>query len=97
MEWTLDFGALALLVAGTLLGFKVRQRRFNRTNAFGVERFPSFGEKVRARSIEYFITGTSIALLVTGTIMLSSNHIDSWGWMVMVPVCLFMLYLLLGT
>jgi len=32
----------------------------------------------------------------TGTITLAWNHMDSWGWIVMAPVALLMLYLLLG-
>ena len=35
-------------------------------------------------------------LLAAGTITLASTHMDSWGWVIMAPVVLFMLYLLLG-
>jgi hypothetical protein len=39
----------------------------------------------------------SLVLLRVGTIALANNHIDSWGWIVMLPVSVVMLYLLLGT
>jgi len=35
-------------------------------------------------------------MLSAGTIALASNHMDAWGWIIMAPVVLFMLYLLLG-
>ena len=31
-----------------------------------------------------------------GTILLAVNHLDTWGWLVMAPASLFMLYLLIG-
>ena len=96
MEWTGDLVGVLLLVAGAALLFKSKQRRFKRTNEFGVERFPNFLEKLRGRSSDYVLVGGSIASLAIGTIMLASNHVDSWGWVVMAPVCVFMLYLLLG-
>ena len=43
-----------------------------------------------------FMSG-SLVLLRVGTIALANNHIDSWGWIVMLPVSVVMLYLLLGT
>lgn len=33
---------------------------------------------------------------VAPTIGLASNHVDSWGWIVMGPVVVVMVYLLLG-
>jgi hypothetical protein len=38
-----------------------------------------------------------MVFLTAGTIALANNHIDSWGWIVMLPVSVVMLYLLLGT
>jgi hypothetical protein len=96
MNWMSDaFGAL-LLVAGLAIGLAAKKRRFDRTNAFGMERFPTFGAKLRIRSGDYVLKGAAIASLSIGTLLLSANHIDTWGWIVMAPVCLFILYLLLG-
>jgi hypothetical protein len=35
-------------------------------------------------------------MFAAGTITLASGHMDSWGWIVMAPVGLLLLYLLLG-
>ena len=97
MNLIYDFVGLLLLGAGITLGITASKRRFDRTNRFGIERFPTFGAKLRSRSGDYLLKGGAIGSLAIGTLVLASDHIDSWGWIVMTPVCLFMLYLLIGT
>jgi len=92
-----DLMGLLLLGAGIALGLTASKRRFARTNRFGIERFSSFAAKLRSRSGDYLLKGGAIGSLAIGTLVLASDHIDSWGWIVMTPVCLFMLYLLIGT
>jgi len=46
--------------------------------------------------IDRLLLGTSGLLLAAGTLLLASAHFDTWGWIVMAPVCLSMLYLLVG-
>jgi len=38
-----------------------------------------------------------LLMVAIGVILLSSNHMDGGGWVVMLPMSLLMLYLLLGT
>ena len=92
-----DLIGLLLLGAAFVLALIAKRRRFDRTNAFGIERFPSFGAKLRGQSGDYPLKGGAIGSLAVGALLLSSNHIDTWGWIVMAPVCLFLLYLLIGT
>jgi len=92
-----DVIGLVLLAAGIASGLTAKTRRFDRTNQFGIERFPSFGAKLRSRSGDYLLGGIAICSMAIGTVLLASNHIDSWGWIVMGPICLLMLYLLVGT
>ncbi len=97
MDWGGDFFGLALLIAGGVLGVWAKKRKFDRTNQFGVERFSSFWGKVRVNIKDLLLIGSSIVLLSSGAILLASNHLDTWGWVVMAPVYLFMLYLFLGS
>ena len=97
MDLTSDIAGFALLAAGVWCGTLAKQRRFNRTNEFGVERFPSFWMKVRQRSHDYILVGGCLLAVASGVILLTSNHFEGGGWVVMVPVSLFMLHLLLGT
>src|SRR5450755_1052963 len=85
-----------LLVLALVLSVRAKKRRFDRLNELGVERFPSFGSKVRSKSTDYFLIWSSIGCGVAGSVLLAFNHLDSWGWIVAAPVCLFMLYLLVG-
>ena len=96
MDWGGDLFGFALLITGGVLGVWARKRKFDRTNRFGVERFPSFWGKVRTRLKDVFLIGSSIVLLSSGLFLLASSHLDTWGWVVMAPAYLFMLYLLLG-
>ena len=96
MDWTSDVVGLMLLLAGVWFGILMKQRRFKRTNEFGVERFPSFWAKLRQRSRDYILVGGCLFAFAVGVILLSSNHLEGGGWVVMLPVSLLMLYLLLG-
>jgi len=97
MDWTSDIVGFGLLAAGVWLGIMAKQRRFSRTNEFGVEHFRSFWAKVRQRSLHYIVVGGCLLTVAIGAILLSSNHFEGGGgWVVMLPVSLLMLYLLLG-
>ena len=91
-----DLIGLTLMTLGAVIIFVVRRAAFDRTNKYGVERFRTFEAKLRAQFGSHILIGTSLALLAAGTITLASNHMDSWGWIVMAPVVVFMLYLLIG-
>ncbi len=96
MDWTSDILGLLLLVAGTSFGIAAKKRKFDRTNALGVERHASFWAKLRNRSGDLSLIGLAICCLGLGTLLLSVNHFDTWGWVVIAPAGLFMLYLLVG-
>ena len=92
-----DLAALLLVAIGIACLITTKRRRFDRINKYGVERFPSFLARLRGRSGDYVLMGAGMILLAAGTIGLASNHIDTWGWIVIAPVVVVMLYLLLGT
>jgi hypothetical protein len=92
-----DLAAILLVALGGACMVATRRRRFDRINKYGVERFPSFLARLRGRSGDHVLMGCGMVLLAAGTIGLANNHIDSWGWIVMLPVSVVMLYLLLGT
>ena len=47
--------------------------------------------------MDHLLAGIWVIFLAVGTLTLAWNHFDSWGWVVVAPVCVVMLYLLLGT
>ena len=97
MNWGTDLTGAALVAIGAGLWLKRRKRKFDRTNEFGVERFPSYGGKLRSRFKDGFLGFASVFGLAAGILILAFEHQDSWGWIVVLPVCVFMLFALLGT
>ena len=79
MEWGTEFIGAVLLVIGAVLGLMRRKRKFDRTNEFGVERFESYGRKLRARFKDGRLVLSSIALLACGVLILAFRYQDSWG------------------
>ena len=92
-----DVIATALVVIGVACLIARGKRRFERINKYGVERFRSFVARLRGRTGDRVLAGLGMVLMAAGTIAMANNHIDSWGWIVMLPVSVIMLYLLLGT
>lgn len=82
----MDFIGIALLVAAGALVFWHRRRIFNRTNEYGVERFPSFGAKIRARIGDGMARSFALIFAASGVIVLAFEHQDTWGAIVLLPV-----------
>ena len=85
-----------LFAVGALLALWTRKRRFDRTNHFGVERFTSYWAKLRARSVDWVVGLAGIILLSAGVLILAFEFESSWGWIVLLPVYLFVLFGLIG-
>jgi hypothetical protein len=85
MEIPLGFiGTLLLIVAGALALWR-RRRAFNRTNEYGVERFPSFGAKVRARIADGWARYFAFMFAAAGVLLLAIEYRESGGWVVLLP------------
>jgi hypothetical protein len=39
MEWGAQYVGMALVLAGAVFGYRMRKRKFDRTNASGIEHF----------------------------------------------------------
>lgn len=93
----MEYIAVLLFLAGIALQIANRKRRFDRTNQFGVERFPNYGAKLRDRAMDGTLRFLSLVMQTTGLLMLGFRYEDSWGWVITLPVYLFALLILLGT
>lgn len=90
MDWAAGLIALLLMSAGVVLGMKARKREFDRTNAFGVERFPTLLTKLASKTKDQVYKGGAVILLGSGILLLSYIHMTTWGWIVWLPIALFM-------
>ena len=83
-----------LLGLGAWLAYWKRKRAFNRTNEYGVERYPSYWRKLASRSKDTLIGASAFVLLSAGVLLIAFQYQDTWGGIILLPVYLFMLYLL---
>lgn len=97
MNWGADTIDVVLLVLGMFLMLRFRRRQFDRTNAFGVQQFTSYWAKIGAVTKDALLGGSSVLLLCSGVLLLAFNHVDSWGWIVVLPLMAFSLFLLVGS
>jgi len=94
MDWGAEYIGTTFLVAGALLALRRRKRQFDRTNQFGIEQFSSFWGKLGSKIEDAFIGGTSWTLLSGGLLILAFRYQDSWGWVMLLPVLVVVLFFL---
>lgn len=85
MGWYSDILWVMCIIFGVMLLLRYRKRKFNRTNAFGVEQFLSYSDKVKSKTKDGLLAGLAIILTIFGVMMLSFRYADSWGWVVLIP------------
>ena len=87
-----DIFGIAALLLGLVLYLWRNKRRFDRTNAAGIERFPSYGGKVAAKLWDAFLWVLTLSSLTAGVLVLAYAHGSTWGWIVLAPLYAFMLF-----
>ena len=97
MDWAFDFLGFALLAVGILLAVWSRKRKFERINQYGHEAFPSYWAKLRARTHDGLLLFMSLCLVSTGVLVLAYQNQDTWGWIVIMSLMLWILFLFIGT
>lgn len=94
-ESSAGLGAIVFLIGGLLYLWQ-KKRIFDRTNQYGVEQFSGFWGKLVAKAKDILILGFAVTLLFGGLLILASAYEATWGWIVLLPVYAFMLFLLVG-
>jgi hypothetical protein len=97
MVWGAEYVGSLLLVLGVALMLARRKRRFDRTNQFGVEQFPSYWKKLGTDFKDGLQRYAALLLVFGGVLILAFRYEDSWGWIVTIPVYAYMLFLVLGS
>lgn len=90
------FLATVLLILSSAIYFLLKRRIFLRTNPMGIEQFPSFTGKLRARIVDWSLKVVSIMLCTAGVLILAEIYADSWGWVVLIPALAWGLFIFLG-
>ncbi len=97
MGWGNEYVAGLFIFLGVALALMRRKLQFDRTNQFGVERFPSYWTKLGTSIREGLLRYASMLLLLAGILILGFRFNDSWGWLVTLPFCALMIFLFFGS
>jgi hypothetical protein len=67
--------AVALILAGLFIRYKIAQRRFNRRSMTGLQWFPSYGNAVITRFLEGLATTIGKIMIFIGVLCLLSGFL----------------------
>ena len=89
--------ACLLVALGLWLAYRQKSREHRRLNQLGVEVFDSFGAKVRTKTLGAASWLAVTVLVTTGVVILAVQYESTWGWLVLLPLYAWLLFLMLGT
>jgi hypothetical protein len=89
--------ACLLIALGAWMAYRQKSREHRRLNQLGVEVFDSYAAKLRAKTsgaARWLVVAT---LVTTGVVLLAVQYESTWGWVVLLPLYAWLLFLMLGT
>lgn len=84
-----DIILVSLTVIGLLFVYRSRQRRFRRTNQFGVEVFKSYFSKLTSRLFDETLLGLGLFLLSFGSLVLALKYAGDMFWLCVLIIAAF--------
>lgn len=97
MEFGIGYLGVLLLAAGVISALWRRKRIFDRTNLYGIQQFSSYWAKLGMKFKDGMMGIASIIFLTAGVLILANKYEDSWGWMILIPVYLYMFFIVIGS
>jgi hypothetical protein len=97
IDWGSDTIGVVFLCLGSLVILRLRKNKFNRTNQYGAQQYSSYWMKLAALIKERLLAGIAVLSIGVGITLLAFNHVESWGWIVVLPVYAFVIFLLFGS
>ena len=61
-----------------------------------MEQFPSYVRKLWARLTDLMLLTLGLTALTAGVLVVANEHVETWGWVVVLPACIFLGRVLLG-
>ena len=89
--------ACLLIALGAWLAFRQKSREHSRLNHLGVEVFPTYAAKLRAKTAGAARWLMVAILVTTGVVLLAVQYESTWGWLVLLPLYAWLLFLMFGT
>ena len=94
MPDTEDIWGIAVILIGTALFLWRSKRKFDRTNKAGIEQFNGYSGKLFARLGDGILFVLALACVMGGVIGLAFVHHSTWGWIVLLPLFGFWIFVL---
>jgi hypothetical protein len=64
---------------------------------FDIQRHPSYWKHLFEKSMDGFCGFLALVLMIGGVILVALDFQDSWGGLVLLPVCGFLLFFMIGS
>lgn len=86
-----DVYVFLLAFVGIACFLWANKRKFDRTNASGVEQFPSFRKKLAGQFFDAVLLGTGAGCLATAALIWVMEYAAAWGWAFVFLVIAFLI------
>ena len=87
-----DIVGISVVLAGGILFLWRNKRKFERTNAAGIEQFASYGGKVASLLWDSILWLSAFVSVTGGVLFLANVHESTWGWIVLLPCYALLLF-----
>jgi hypothetical protein len=89
--------ACLLIALGAWMAYRQKSREHRRLNQLGAEVFPTYAAKLLAKTAGTARWLMVATLVTTGVVLLAVQYESTWGWVVLLPLYAWLLFLMLGT
>ena len=89
--------ACILIALGLWIAFSLKSGGHRWLNQLGIEVFATYGARLRAKALDSVGWLTAALLLTSGVVILAVAYESTWGWLVLVPLYAWLLFMILDT
>lgn len=86
---TFDIQIIIYGLAGLMLVYWAKKRRFERTRIYGTEQFQSYKHKAGAKLMDALLWGLGIGGLLSATLLIFMEYAPVWGFLILLLAAAF--------
>lgn len=85
----IDIQIIVYGLAGLILVYWAKKRRFERTSTYGTEQFPSYQNKVKTRLMDALLWGLGLGAIASATLLIFVEYAPVWGFLILLLAVAF--------